>query len=137
MKLYAFNKYAFEDIRTGGLSTPISSEADSATGTSVTYCVLPASYTIDGNAVKTIPSGSIIQFAFTAGDDTANSKKDNKIEIKYVADLGANTLVDHDLGDKINDVKASAYALLAEDYTIGDRKIVYYIVENTSNVEVR
>ena len=136
MNLYGFRKYAHENIRTGGLSTPISSEADSTTGTSVTYCVLPASYTIDGNAVKTIPSGSIIQLAFTAGSNES-PKKDNKIEIKYVADLGANTLVDHDLGDKINDVKVSVYALLAEDYTIGDGKIVYYIVENTSNVEVR
>ena len=133
MNLYGFRKYAHENIRTGGLSTPIASGADSATGVGVTYCELPANYNIDGAATKTIPAGSIVLLDFTAGD----VGRDNKIEIKYVAELGTNTLVDHDLGDVIEGVSADAYVLLAEDYTIGDRKLVYYIVENTSNVEVR
>lgn len=136
MNLYGFKKYAFEDIRTCGLSTPIVSGVDSKTGTDVTYCVLPANYQIDGENVKTIPAGSIIKFEFTAGSDVSESEADNKIEITYVSELGANTLTSKSY-ENLSDIGADDYALLAEDYTIGDRKLVYYVVENTSNVEVR
>ena len=134
MNLYGFKKYAFEDIRTCGLSTPIVSGVDSTTGTSVTYCVLPANYEIDGENVKTIPAGSIVTLELTPGEDDAH---DNKVEIKYLEAIGENVLANYAIGNKIEDVKETVHVLLAEDYTIGDRKLVYYVVENTSNVEVR
>lgn len=133
MAKYGFIKYAYEDIRTAGIAVPAVSESDSATGTTVTYCVLPTKYTIDGQDTKTIPAGSIVQFKFTAG----SSGVDNKIEVVYVSEIGENELTDDYLGVSVNDIKANAFALLAEDYTIGDVKLVYYLVERKSNLEVR
>lgn len=135
INLYGFKKYGCENIRTCGVNIPAEG-SNSSTGTSKTYFDEASSYTIDSKTVYTIPAGSIIKFEFTAGSDVSGSEADNKIEITYVSSLGANTLTSKTYENLLN-IGADDYALLAEDYTIGDRKLVYYVVDNTSNVEVR
>ena len=109
MALYGFKKFACENIRTGAVVVT----ADPAEG----------HYTINGRNVKTIPAGSIINIDGT----------EDNVKIKYVSEVGAHELVSSDIGETTE----SVYALLAEDYSIGDKKAVYYIVENKSNLEVR
>lgn len=85
------------------------------------YLPLDATHKANTQAPAVIPSRTLISFA--SADDTNTPKKFLKYEIIPSAT------------DIADDTKNKTVFMLAEDYKPGDYGIVYFVIENTSNLE--